>query len=63
MFDDLNHSVDFKKNEYVLKHFFRSSDPDKRNAIDIDLEPIVEKDEGNRLDLTKIPVGMKMVGK
>ncbi len=63
MFDDLNESVDFKKNEYILKHFFRSSDPKKRNAIDIDLEPIVEKEEGNRLDLTKIPVGMKMVEK
>lgn len=63
MFDDLNESVDFKKNEYILKHFFRSSDPKQRNAIDIDLEPIVEKEEGNRLDLTKIPVGMKMVEK
>ena len=63
MFDDLNESVDFKKNEYVLKHFFRSSDPEKRGAVDIDLEPIVEKDEGDRLDLTKVPVGMKMVGK
>ena len=63
MFDDLNTSVDFKKNEYILKHFFRSSDPEKRSAIDIDLEPIVEKDEGNRLDLSKIPVGMKVVGK
>jgi len=63
MFDDLNESVDFKKNEYILKHFFRSSDPKKRGAIDIDLEPIVEKEEGNRLDLTKIPVGMKMVEK
>lgn len=63
MFDDLNESVDFKKNEYILKHFFRSSDPEKRNAIDINLDPIVEKEEGDRLDLTKIPVGMKMVEK
>jgi hypothetical protein len=35
MFDDLNKSVDFKKNEYILKHFFQSGDPSLRREIDI----------------------------
>lgn len=39
MFDDLNKSVDFKKNEFILKHFFRSSDPEKRVEID-NIKPI-----------------------
>jgi hypothetical protein len=34
-FDDLNKSVDFKKNEFILKHFFQSSDPKLRKEIDI----------------------------
>ena len=61
MFDDLNKSVDFKKNEYILKHFFRSSDPQQRRAIDVDLDPIVEGDDDNNPDITKIPVGMEMM--
>lgn len=35
LFEDLNVSADFKKNEYVLKHFFRSKDPAKRKEIDV----------------------------
>ena len=35
MFDDLNSSVDFKKNEYVLKHFFQSNDPANRIPISL----------------------------
>jgi hypothetical protein len=34
-FDDLNKSVDFKKNEYILKHFFQSSDPALRKTIEV----------------------------
>jgi hypothetical protein len=34
-FDDLNKSKDFKKNEFILKHFFRSKDPSKRREIDV----------------------------
>jgi hypothetical protein len=34
-FDDLNKSNNFKKNEFVLKHFFRSKDPSKRTEIEI----------------------------
>ena len=38
-FDDLNKSVDFKKNEFILKHFFQSADPAKRKAIDV-IKPV-----------------------
>jgi hypothetical protein len=34
-FDDLNKSFDFKKNEYILKHFFQAEDPSLRKAIDV----------------------------
>ena len=35
MFDDLNKSCDHLKNEYILKHFFRSSDPALRKPIEV----------------------------
>ena len=35
MFSDLNVETDFHKNEYVLKHFFRSDDESLRVAIEI----------------------------
>ena len=35
LFDDLNKSVDWKKNEYILKMFFQSKDPTKRNSIEV----------------------------
>lgn len=35
MFDDLNTSCDHLKNEYILKHFFRSKDPEKRTPVEI----------------------------
>jgi len=61
MFDDLDKSVDFKKNEYILKHFFRSKNVEGRGgAIEIDTDTIVEDEEGDRPDLTKIPVGISM---
>ena len=37
MFDDLSKSLEyFKKNEYILRHFFRSKDPALRNEIAVD---------------------------
>jgi len=60
-FDDLNHSIDYKKNEYILKHFFRSSDPTKRVPIEIDTDKIVRDDVGKGIDLTKIPVDVKYI--
>jgi hypothetical protein len=35
-FEDLNKSIDFKKNEYILKCFFRSSNPDERIPISVE---------------------------
>jgi hypothetical protein len=35
MFEDLNTSVDWKKNEWILKHFFQSKDPLHRKAVDV----------------------------
>lgn len=66
MFDDLNHSVDFKKNEYILLHFFRSNDKDKRTPIDNlkSYDDIVDHDEkpDDRPDILKLPVSInKMV--
>jgi hypothetical protein len=55
LFDDLNKSVDFKKNEYVLKHFFQPKDPKLRKEIDVFTNPneIVGGDTGG-IDLTKV---------
>ena len=33
MFEDLEKSCDHKKNEFILKHFFQSTDPKKRKDI------------------------------
>jgi hypothetical protein len=57
LFDDLNTSCDFKKNEYILKHFFRSEDPTLRKEIDV----ITSQDEKGGIDMMKIPVGVKMM--
>lgn len=35
LFDDLNKSIDFKKNEYILKMFFQSEDPKLRKQIEV----------------------------
>lgn len=65
MFDDLNHSVDFKKNEYVLKHFFRSENELLRNKIDVivPIENITKEDEKGGIDAFKQPVEIKMMNK
>ncbi len=60
MFDDLDKSIDFKKNEYILKHFFRSKNVEGRGSVEVDTDTIVEDEEGNRPDLTKIPVGLNV---
>ena len=68
MFDDLNESIDWKKNEYVLKLFFQSEDKDKRKPVDVysqsheDYERIINKD-GGRIDMMRIPVETKMINK
>lgn len=68
LFDDLNESVDFKKNEFILKHFFRSSDPNLRQEIDV-LKPInsiSDEDEKGGQDAfkgVKIPVDINVINK
>jgi hypothetical protein len=57
MFDDLNVSIDFKKNEYILKHFFRSEDPSLRKTIDVDS---IVKDDSGGVDMMKIPIDVKL---
>lgn len=63
MFDDLNKSVDFKKNEYILKHFFRSADPALRKEIDVikSVDSITSEDTKGGVDGFKIPVDIKYV--
>ena len=39
LFEDLNTSVDFKKNEYILKMFFQSEDESKRKPIEVISDP------------------------
>ena len=35
MFDDLNQSIDYKKNEFVLKHFFEPKEKSLRKPITV----------------------------
>jgi hypothetical protein len=35
LFEDLNHSCEHLKNEWILKHFFRAKDPSKRKPVEI----------------------------
>lgn len=57
LFDDLNVSNQFKKNEFILKHFFMSKDPTKRRQIDVnvDINTIMGEDDTG----IKIPVELK----
>lgn len=65
MFDDLNHSIDWKKNEYILKMFFQSEDPSKRTEIDVlptshdFYDKILNEDEKGNPDLMRLPVDVK----
>lgn len=63
LFDDLNQSVDFKKNEYILKMFFQSSDASKRVDINVLPDPnsITQEDTGDGIDLVKLPVGINVL--
>jgi hypothetical protein len=60
-FDDLNKSIDFKKNEYVLKHFFRSKEEINRKPIDVFSNKIIDEDEkGKGIDIVKIPMNVNI---
>jgi hypothetical protein len=56
LFDDLDKSMDFQKNEYLLKHFFRSSNPKER--VPVDVENKITK--GNT-DSINIPININQV--
>lgn len=50
LFEDLNVSTNHLKNEFILKHFFRSSDHSKRRPIEVgngiaDANTIISQDE------------------
>lgn len=59
LFEDLNKSTDFKKNEYILKLFFRSEDPSLRKEIDV----ITSDDTPGEIDGFKMPVDVKVLNK
>jgi hypothetical protein len=61
LFNDLNVKNDYKYNEFVLKHFFRSADPAKRRAIEVitgGTEHISSENDSG----VKIPVEVKTIG-
>lgn len=62
LFDDLNVSADWKKNEFILKQFFQSSDPAKRKTIEVIADPntIMNEDAKGGKDMFKIPVDIKV---
>lgn len=57
-FDDLTTSINFKKNEFILKHFFRSKDVNKQQEIDVITGGSDRIQEGNG-DGAYIPVETK----
>jgi hypothetical protein len=59
LFDDLNESVDWKKNEYILQQFFMS--PDKSRKVDVLADHIVKEDQEGGRDLLKVPCDIKIV--
>ena len=59
LFDDLNESVDWKKNEYILQQFFMS--PNNNRKIDVLADHIVSEDETGGKDLMKVPVDVNMI--
>jgi hypothetical protein len=65
MFDDLNESCDFKKNEYILKLFFIPKNPKLRKEIEIKSHPqrIITEDISPNNDLMRVPVAVKLVDK
>ena len=69
LFDDLNQSVDWKKNEHILKMFFQSEDPAKRKGKSVydythdEYERILNEDTPGGRDLTKIPVHINEMSK
>lgn len=57
MFLDLAKSNDFKHNEYILKHFFQSKDPEKRKPVEVLMDTDFVADAGDEA----IPVSVNYV--
>lgn len=56
-FDDLNKSIDFKKNEYMLKMFFQPKDKSLRKEIEVISDPeniYNDTNNDNRVDFKNI---------
>lgn len=68
MFDNLEESIDWKKNEYILKMFFQSTDKGKRKPVDVvsqshdDYERIINKGSGG-MDMMRLSVATNMNNK
>jgi hypothetical protein len=60
MFDDLNTSKNWKKNEWVLKHFFQSKDPLMRKTVDV-LDDNIDEMKIKMREATAVPVEVKYV--
>jgi hypothetical protein len=62
-FDDLNKSIDWKKNEYILKMFFQPEDSKIRKPIDVLSDSIIDEDTGKGIDLVKVPMNLNIMNK
>jgi hypothetical protein len=67
MFDDLNKSIDWKKNEYILKMFFQS---EEKNNKPIEVFPdhsfydkILDEDSKGGINMMKLPVNINNLNK
>jgi hypothetical protein len=56
LFEDLDKSMDFLKNEYMLKHFFRSANPKERIPISVE-----NRITGVNIDSINIPVDTNII--
>jgi hypothetical protein len=61
LFEDLNKSHNYKKNEFILKHFFQSADPSKRKDIEV-ISGGIERISTENEDGVRIPVEVKTIG-
>lgn len=59
MFENLNTSINFKKNEFILKNFFRSRDPKER--IPVSVENDMTENNADSISGTNIAVDVKYV--
>jgi hypothetical protein len=65
IFDDLNHSIDWKKNEYILKMFFQSENGENNKNIDVlpkdhsFYNKITDETMKGGIDITKLPVNLQ----